>query len=38
MMPAALRARVPGLYRRGRVWWCKYYVNGWPVRESSEPE
>jgi integrase len=23
------------LYRRGRVYWCKYYVNGRPVREST---
>jgi integrase len=23
------------LYRRGQVWWCKYYVNGRPVREST---
>ena len=23
------------LYRRGRVWWAKYYVNGRPVREST---
>jgi integrase len=30
--------RVPGLYRRGRVWWCKYYVNGRPVRESTGSE
>lgn len=29
---------VPGLYRRGRVWWCKYYVNGRPVRESTGAE
>jgi integrase len=27
--------RVPGLYRRGRVWWCKYYINGRPVYEST---
>src|SRR6266850_4879855 len=27
-----------GLYRRGRVWWCKYYVNGRPVRESTGAE
>ena len=31
-------ARVPGLYRRGNVWWCKYYVNGRPVRESTHTE
>jgi integrase len=31
-------ARVPGLYRRGNVWWCKYYVNGRPVRESTKTE
>jgi integrase len=24
------------LYRRGRRWWIKYYVNGRPVRESAE--
>ena len=24
--------RVPGLYKRGNVWWCKYYVNGRPGR------
>jgi integrase len=23
------------LYRRGQVWWAKYYVNGRPVREST---
>ncbi len=23
------------LYKRGRVYWCKYYVNGRPVREST---
>ena len=23
------------LYRRGNVWWAKYYVNGRPVREST---
>jgi hypothetical protein len=31
-------ARVPGLYKRGRVWWAKYYVNGRPVRESTHTE
>jgi hypothetical protein len=31
-------ARIPGLYRRGRVWWCKYYVNGRPVRESTKTD
>jgi integrase len=31
-------ARVPGLYRRGNVWWAKYYVNGRPVRESTGTE
>lgn len=30
--------RVPGLYRRGRIWWCKYYQNGRPVRESTGTE
>lgn len=29
-------ARIPGLYRRGNVWWAKYYVNGRPVRESTK--
>jgi integrase len=29
------KKRPPGLYRRGRVWWVKYYVNGRPVREST---
>lgn len=24
------------LYRRGNVWWCKYYVGGRPVRVSTE--
>lgn len=23
------------LYRRGQIWWCKYYANGRPVREST---
>jgi integrase len=23
------------LYKRGRVYWCKYYANGRPVREST---
>src|SRR5262245_55877785 len=27
--------KVPGLYRRGTLWWCKYYVNGVPHREST---
>lgn len=31
-------ARVPGLYRRGNVWWRKYYVNGRPMRESTGTE
>jgi hypothetical protein len=31
-------ARVHGLYKRGKVWWCKYYVNGRPVRESTHTE
>jgi integrase len=26
---------VGSLYRRGAVWWVKYYVNGCPVREST---
>jgi len=26
------------LYRRGRVWWAKYYVNGAPRRESTGTE
>ena len=24
-----------GVYKRGRVWWIKYSVNGRPVRESA---
>ena len=31
-------SRVPGLYRRGQVWWLKYYVNGRPRRESSRTD
>src|SRR2546426_10929508 len=23
------------LYQRGRIWWCKYYRDGRPVREST---
>ena len=23
------------VYKRGNVWWVKYYVNGRPVREST---
>jgi Recombinase zinc beta ribbon domain len=23
------------LYKRGNVWWCKYYGNGRPIREST---
>ena len=23
------------LYQRGNTWWCKYYSNGRPVREST---
>lgn len=26
------------LYRRGQVWWIKYYVDGRPVRESARTE
>jgi hypothetical protein len=26
------------LYRRGNVWWVKYYANGRPVRESTGTE
>jgi integrase len=26
------------VYRRGKVWWIKYYRNGKPMRESSESE
>lgn len=26
------------LYRRGRIWWAKYYVNGAPRRESTGTE
>jgi integrase len=27
---------VGSLYRRGTIWWCKYYVGGRPVRVSTE--
>jgi integrase len=30
--------RIPGLYKRGRIYWCKYHVNGRPVRESTGTE
>jgi len=23
------------LYKRGNIWWCKYYSNGRPIREST---
>ena len=23
------------LYRRGNVWWCKYYVNGRPIPKTD---
>ena len=23
------------IYKRGTIWWVKYYVNGRPVREST---
>ena len=26
------------IYKRGNVWWCKYYVNGRPIRESTGTE
>ncbi len=26
------------LYRRGEVWWAKYYINGRPIRESTRTE
>ena len=26
------------LYRRGRFWWIKYYVDGRPIRESAKTE
>jgi hypothetical protein len=26
------------LYRRGDVWWIKYYANGRPIRESTGTE
>src|SRR5262249_44344792 len=26
------------LYKRGSVWWCKYYVSGRAVRESTGKE
>ena len=28
----------PGLYRRGNIFWLKYYVNGRPIRESTRTE
>jgi hypothetical protein len=28
-------ARIPGLYRRGSIFWVKYYVHGRPVREGA---
>ena len=30
--------RIPGLWRRGKVWWTKVYINGRPVRESTATE
>jgi integrase len=24
--------------QRSAVWWCKYYVNGWPLRESTRTD
>ena len=26
------------IYKRGKVYWVRYYVNGRPVRESSESQ
>jgi hypothetical protein len=26
------------LYKRGNVWWIKYYANGRPIRESTDTE
>lgn len=26
------------LYKRGNIWWCKYYVNGRPIQESTHHE
>ena len=26
------------IYKRGNVWWVKYYRNGVPIRESSESD
>ena len=26
------------LYQRGRIYWCKYYVGGRPVREEGSWE
>ena len=28
----------PGLYRRGNIFWLKYYVNGRPIRESTRTD
>jgi integrase len=33
--PKVPRRTPRGLYRRGTIWWCKYYVAGRPVREST---
>ena len=35
-MSMAIHKRGSGtIYRRGRIWWIQYFVNGLPVRESS---
>ena len=26
------------LYKRGTIWWIKYYANGRPIRESTGTE
>ena len=28
----------PGLYRRGRIYWIKYYINGRAIRESTRTD
>ena len=28
--------RIGALYKRGDMWWIKYYINGVPKRESAE--
>ena len=31
----ARKPKLGTIYRRGRIWWLKYYRNGKPYRESS---